>query len=285
MRYLFLALLLFSYGWAEVSVFGAGDLKSSNPYGLSESEKVIYANKKATLQNQKEIRSLKLKIEQLNESLEGLRSVVDSLSEKIGQTGQKLYELDSQKKSADQDEVAVLKQELAEQKAQNEKIVTALKKLTVMIDKINADYVSRQELNSVKKKVTKRSSVKAEPKAKKQKSNKTLLNEAIKAYRSKKYDAAIDIFETLDQKNYKRATSNYYLGEIAYYQKRYSDAIVYFKKSASLYDKASYMPTLLLHTALSFKKLGETENARLFFEAITETYPDTPQAKIAHKNL
>jgi TolA-binding protein len=285
MRYLFLALLLFSYGWAEVSVFGAGDLKSSNPYGLSESEKVIYANKKATLQNQKEIRSLKLKIEQLNESLEGLRSVVDSLSEKIGQTGQKLYELDSQKKSADQDEVAVLKQELAEQKAQNEKIVTALKKLTAMIDKINADYVSRQELNSVKKKVTKRSSVKAEPKAKKQKSNKTLLNEAIKAYRSKKYDAAIDIFETLDQKNYKRATSNYYLGEIAYYQKRYSDAIVYFKKSASLYDKASYMPTLLLHTALSFKKLGETENARLFFEAITETYPDTPQAKIAHKNL
>jgi TolA-binding protein len=285
MRYLFLAVLLSSFGWAEVSVFGAGDLKSSNPYGLSESEKVIYANKKATLHNQKEIRALKLKIEQLNESLEGLRSVVESLSEKIGQTGQKLYELDSQKKSADENEVTLLKQELAEQKAQNEKIVTALKKLTAMIDKINADYVSRQELNSIKKKVTKRSSVKAEPKTKKQKSNKTLLNEAIKAYRSKKYNKAIDIFETLDQKNYKRATSNYYLGEIAYYQKRYSDAIVYFKKSASLYDKASYMPTLLLHTALSFKKLGETENARLFFEAITQTYPDTPQAEIAQKNL
>ena len=270
---------------AEVSVFGAGDLKSKNPYGLSESEKVIFANKKATLQNAKEIRALKLKIEDMSESIEGLRSVVESLSEKIGQTGQKLHEVETRKSGADENEVVSLKAELAAQKTQNEKILKALKKLTGMIDSINADYVSRSELESVKKKLSKRSSIKKKSASHTAKSNKQLLKEAIKLYRAKKYTEAADIFETLDAKNYKRATSNYYLGEIAYYQKAYSDAIVYYKKSASLYDKASYMPTLLLHTAFSFQKLGDEQNAQRFFEAIMATYPGTPQAEMAKKNL
>ncbi len=270
---------------AEVSVFGAGDLKSKNPYGLSESEKVIFANKKATLQNAKEIRALKLKIEDMSESIEGLRSVVESLSEKIGQTGQKLHEVETRKSGADENEVVSLKAELAAQKTQNEKILKALKKLTGMIDAINADYVSRSELESVKKKLSKRSSIKKKSASHTAKSNKQLLKEAIKLYRAKKYTEAADIFETLDAKNYKRATSNYYLGEIAYYQKAYSDAIVYYKKSASLYDKASYMPTLLLHTAFSFQKLGDEQNAQRFFEAIMATYPGTPQAEMAKKNL
>ncbi|RUM66390.1 MAG: hypothetical protein DSZ05_04445 [Sulfurospirillum sp.] len=280
-----LLLFLLHNAYAEVSVFGAGDMKSSNPYGLTESEKVIYANKKATLKNAREIRALKLKIEDLTESLEGLRSVVGSLSEKIGQTGQRLYEMKQQESSPDADEIAHLKEELSLQKSQNEKMLTAMKKLTSMIETINANYVSRDEVGRLKKKVTKRSAIKKGSVQSVTKSNAQLLKEAIKAYRAKQYDHAEDLFTQLESENYKRATDNYYLGEIAYYQKRYSDAIVYFKKSAGLYDKASYMPTLLLHTALSFKKLGDTENAQRFFEAIAATYPGTPQAKIAEKNL
>ena len=282
---LLLLLLLLYSAEAEVSVFGAGDMQSSNPYGLSESEKVIFANKKATLKNEREIRAIKMKINELSESLEGLRSVVQSLSEKVGQTGQKLYEMKQQAPQEDTDDVAQLKAELAAQKAQNQKILTALKRLTGMIDTINANYVSRDELGSSKKKVTKRSAIKKERTKVTVKSNSKLLQEAIKAFRAKKYDYAAEIFTSLDRKNYKRATANYYLGEIAYYQKQYSDAIVYYKKSASLYDKASYMPTLLLHTALSFKKVGDMENAQRFFEAIVATYPGTAQAKMAQKNL
>ncbi len=276
-----LLVLLLTHAAAEVSVFGAGDLKSDNPYGLSESEKVIFANKKATLENKRAIKALRLKIADLQESVEGLRSVVESLNAKIGQTGQKLQTLQTQPKADNSAEISALKEELAAQKAQNAKMMKALQKLTVMIESINNDYVSQSEFDNLKKKLKSRTSTK-KPKAK---SNKALLAEAIKAYRAKAYTKAATIFEKLERKNYKRATSNYYLGEIAYYQKRYSDAIVYYKKSAGLYDKASYMPTLLLHTALSFKKLGETENARRFFEAIVETYPGTSQAKIAQKNL
>jgi TolA-binding protein len=145
--------------------------------------------------------------------------------------------------------------------------------------------VSKDELRLLKKKVKTKSSASKTQAKRYQKSKKSLLADAIKAYRAGKYDHAKELFTLLSEKNYKRATSNYYLGEIAYYQKRYNDAIVYYKKSASLYDKASYMPTLLLHTAISFKKLGEKENARRFFEALTATYPGSSQAKVAKKYL
>ncbi len=289
MRYL-LILLIFAVMQlcAEVSVFGAGDLKSDNPYGLTESEKVIFAIKKSTLQNRRDIKSLKLQIADMREALEGVRSVVASLSEKVGETGQKLHEIASgPKEDTQRGEIEMLKSELAAQKAQNAKIMQALKKLTGMIESINSDYVSKSELDLSKKKVkTKKSRVaKTRDSKSKAKSNQALLKEAIKAYRAKRYDLAEKDFQTLEAKNYKRATSNYYLGEIAYYRKHYNDAIVYYKKSANLYDKATYMPTLLLHTALSFKHLGEEENARRFFEAVIASYPGTAQAKLAKKYL
>ncbi|NWF67125.1 MAG: tetratricopeptide repeat protein, partial [Campylobacterales bacterium] len=89
----------------------------------------------------------------------------------------------------------------------------------------------------------------------------------------------------LDSNNYKPATANYYLGEIAYYQKKYDLAITHFKKSASLHDKASYMPTLLLHTAISFEKTKNNNSAKQFYDVIISNYPDSDAAKIARKNL
>ncbi len=273
---------------AEVSVFGAGDLKSDNPYGLTESEKVIFAIKKSTLENRRAIKALKLQIADMREALDGLRSVVSSLSDKVGQTGQKLHAISSTPKEDLSGEISQLKSELAAQKKENEKLRTALKKVTSMVGKISGDYVSRGELDLLKKKVKSKKSAQSDSRTKvikHPKTNQQLLADAIKAYRAKKYDLAKSLFSRLDSKNYKRATSNYYLGEIAYYQKAYNDAIVYYKKSANLYDQATYMPTLLLHTALSFKYLGETENAKRFFEAVKATYPGTSQAKLAKKYL
>ncbi len=256
--------------FAEVSAFGAGDLKSKNPYGLSESEKVIYSNKKATIENNKKIKALNLKIEQLSESIEGLRSVVDSLNDKVGQTGQKVSLL-TQKRSSD-DEIESLKAKVEEQNEKYNNLALALKKLTLMIDELSSQ---KQRSKKSASKSTKHTSI----------SNAQLLKKAIRTFRNKQYKKAFDMFETLDIKNYKRATANFYMGECAYYLKKYEDAIIYFKKSAGLYDKASYMPTLMLHTALSFKKSGDSENAERFLNAVIDTYPGTSQAKIAKKNL
>jgi TolA-binding protein len=149
-----------------------------------------------------------------------------------------------------------------------------------MIDEIDGNYVTSDELNrlSVKKKPT------SQNKKTKLSSGDKLKN-AVALYRKKHYTKAFPIFIELSERSYKPATSNYYLGEISYYKKRYSDAIVYFKKSVGYYDKASYMPTLLLHTGISFHKLGDDDNKEKFLQALLSSYPQSNEAEIAEKYL
>ena len=164
-----------------------------------------------------------------------------------------------------------------------------LQKLAGMIDEINANYVRRDEINKVLSKSTKTSTPtpKKVVKSKSQvstlegKSNATLYSEGVRHFVKKRYSEAKKRFTITDTKGHKPAASNYYLGEIAYYTKQYEDAIFYFKKSAGLYDKASYIDTLLLHTAISLDKTGEKGQARIFYENIIENYSGKKTAQIA----
>ncbi|MDQ7066542.1 MAG: tetratricopeptide repeat protein [Sulfurimonas sp.] len=100
-----------------------------------------------------------------------------------------------------------------------------------------------------------------------------------KAYFDKKYyTKAIKDYETLIKRNYKPAYAHYMIGEMNYKRKNYSNAISYFKKSTALYSKASYMPKLMLHTAISMEKTGDTKHANAFFGAIISKYPNSPEA-------
>ena len=117
------------------------------------------------------------------------------------------------------------------------------------------------------------------------KSNAQLIKSAVKDYRAKRYTKAKESFTLLSDKNYKPAETNYYLGEIAYYRKNYEEAIYHYKKSVGYYDDAKYMPTLLLHTALSFKQLGDNNNAQRFFDTVLSSYPESAQANLAVKYL
>ena len=85
--------------------------------------------------------------------------------------------------------------------------------------------------------------------------------------------------------NYKTAASNYYLGEIAYYTHNYQDAVAYYKLSASLYDQASYMDVLFLHTAIALDKSGEKEQARSFYQHVIDTYPNKKSAAVARNRI
>ena len=266
-RYSLFLLILSSYLFAEPSAFDAGVIDSDNPYGLSESERMLVENRKRSLSNQKLIRKQAILIERLQEKIEGLESVVDSLSSKIGRTL-------SQKDSSD--DINNLQQQIDQIKEKNseyyKKIDESLKKLTKLISVSVGDS-------------DKKSSHKSSHKSKKERpvSNSDLLQSAIQAYRSKNYKKAEEIFTKLATKNYKPAKTNFYLGEISYYSKKYDDAIAFYKTSVGFYDKASYMPKLLLHTALSFKKLGEDDSAEQFFTTLIDSYPDSPEANIARK--
>ena len=75
------------------------------------------------------------------------------------------------------------------------------------------------------------------------------------------------------QKGYKTATSLFYLGEVAYVQRLYKDALGFYKKSVQVYPKkTSYMDRLLYHTGRSFMKLGEKELAVLTFKKLIKEY-------------
>lgn len=256
---------------SEPSAFGAGALDSSNPYGLTESEKSIVENRQVSLSNKKLIRQMALKIAQLQETVEGLRSVVDSMSGKIGQTGQRLNEISSQSAKASSEDISDLQSQLDILKRSSEnnylKIDKALKKLTKLMG-------SSQKKNT---------SVVIKPKRKV--TNAQRIKSAVSNYRKKHFTKAKEDFTILANKNYKPAQANYYLGEIAYYRKNYDEAIYHYKKSVGFYDKANYMPTLLLHTALSFQKLGDNDNAQRFFDTVLSTYPESAQANIAEKYL
>lgn len=125
---------------------------------------------------------------------------------------------------------------------------------------------------------------KAEP-APAPKSSRELLEEGRALFKKDYFTKAIVIFEELIKRNYKPAESNFYLGEMNYYRKNYKDALHYFKNSMTLYDKASYLPRLLLHSAISFEKIGDKNNARNFYSTIVDLYPGTDEAKEASKKM
>jgi len=245
--------------YAEPSVYG----NSQGSFDTSQ---------KDIVQNKKTIMILKRKVLQQNERIDGLRSLVEGLNQTVHELKQNRH---TSKKNYNDTEL--------------------LKELGVMIDKINTEYVSKSELQKALDSRVSTKTVSTEnfsqPKIKEStdsldgKSIKNLYSEGVRLFFKKRYDKANKRFTITDAKSYKPAASNYYLGEIAYYTKKYEDAIFYFKKSAGLYDRASYIDTLLLHTAISLEKSGEKKQAKVFYENIIVNYAEKKTATIAKENL
>ena len=228
------------------------------------------------------------------------------------------------KNQEDTNEIKSVSEQLLNMKAETDKEVKnniatlkrAISKISKLVNKINSEYVSseelkknmsqfvtRKEFEELKKNIgatTKKVAVNVETTS----SNKVTdtstdsqndlstsakraeyMKLAKEEYDRRYFTGAIPKFEKLAEINYKPAESNYYLGEMWYVRKKYEKAISYFKKSAILYDKADWMPTLLLHSAISFEKLNDKENAKSFYATLVDLYPSTNEAKTAKQNL
>lgn len=217
------------------------------------------------------IAALKQQIAQQQERIDGLTTVMEGLSASVNELQQSRVVNNPSLGNADASEDQLLK------------------KLAAMIDEINANYVSRKELQEALGQrsagVTSATKVSKEQTPIQGTSNEALYSEGVRYFVKQRYDEAQKRFTITDTKGYKPAASNYYLGEIAYYTKKYEDAIFYFKKSAGLYDKASYIDTLLLHTAISLENTGDKGQARVFYENIIENYAGKKTANIAQDRL
>jgi len=173
-----------------------------------------------------------------------------------------------------------------------EKLKAMVLELSKVVDKINAAYVTKDEFNALVNDVNSfKTLVTKEMKSKKSSIKSTkissakLYNQAKKYFDKKYYTKAIQNYKELIKRKYKPAYAHYMIGEMNFKRKNYAEAISYFKKSASLYDKALYMPKLMLHTAIAMDKTGDKEHAKAFYNALVVKYPKSKEAKEAKKYL
>lgn len=272
---------------SEPSAYGAGDLNSPDPYGLTPEEKALLETKRKLQSVEITTKTQDNKVNSLRERIDGLQTIIEGLARKnhanelkIKKLGEKLQNdeinVDEYQKRVEA-LVAQNTQRLNELNASLVNKFVSKEEFDILVNKFN---VFKRLVGGELKKLSKGSS---DPFAKLSKAE--ILKRAERAYTKKRYTKAIEYYKYLLAHNYKPARSSFKLGEIHYYRKDYATALAYYKESAKRYSKAAYMPTLLLHTALSMKYTGDKKNARMFFKALIKKYPSSKAAKIAKKYL
>lgn len=282
---------------SEPSVFGAGNLDSDQPYGLTSTEKKIVENRQNLQSTKQKSQENSAQLQSLRERIDGLQTIIEGLTEKAQSNKINLDALASEQNSTalrDQ-KIAALEEALRAQETNIASLKALLQTLATQVDAISADYVSKDEYNQLVNEVNafKRDLSKTlksvstesagDPYA--SKSSKALAAEAKENYDKLYFKDSIPIYEELIRRNYKPAYANFMLAEMWHYRKDWSKALSYYKESASRYDKASYMPKLMLHSAECMQHLGDTDNARKFLQSLRAKYPQSAEAAEAETLL
>ncbi|QOY53948.1 tetratricopeptide repeat protein [Candidatus Sulfurimonas marisnigri] len=296
---------------AEPSAFGAGNLNSPEPYGLTSSEKTLLENKKNLHKVVVKSNNQANEVDSLRERIDGLQSIVESISSLSRQNKLDLKSLNKEnsdeiksssefnKRLADSTQLNnnLIKENnnlILVNNADIKKINLAVVEITKLVDTINSAYVTKAEFNLLVNDINKfkdlvskelKDDIKQKKSSLESMQSADIENEAKRFYDKKLYSKSYEYYTYLIKRNYRPARAHYMLGEIEYYRKNYSDAIAYFKKSASLYSKASYMDILMLHTAISMDNTGDRKNSKTFYNAVITKYPNSSSAKIAKNKL
>ncbi|EFC31963.1 LOW QUALITY PROTEIN: hypothetical protein C414_000440063 [Campylobacter jejuni subsp. jejuni 414] len=288
--------------YAESSAFGAGDITSDSSYGLTSNEK-LFKEKLDSLNN--ENIQINARINEIDERIEGLQSTLEGVNSQYAKSNSRLTQVEKSSQDIENNftsEIQKLKVYVEEsrkiQEANNKQVKKVLAELSSLVDAINANYVSKNELNdanlsikttptivaadvnnTIENNSTQDDKVKQIDESWKKEKNNEILELAIKDVDKNAFEDSKAKLNFLITKQYKPARANFWLGEIEYKQKKYNNAIVYYKKSSSLSTKGDYFPKLLYHTAISLDKTGDTKAANGFYKALKTNYPNSPEAK------
>ena len=276
MKFIFFILLFGFVFAAEPSVF---EMQSS------VTKKEVEELKKINSEQSDRIFTLENKIKQLETSLEGLKSIYEGYGVNIKDINDKINQIPQESKTEDLNQ---LKEEITNNKnniqALKENIDTHLKQIQEFITNEINQKDNKEDSNSTialndSKNITESSFDKDATK------KSEIFKEARTLTYTKKFDEAIERYKWLIEIDYKRAESNYMLGNIAYEQNRYKDAVFYYKESATIDENAKYIPRLLLNTANSFRVLNDKNNANRFYNAVLDRFPNSIEAKEAKKHI
>lgn len=292
-----ISLALFIYA-KEVSVFGAGDLNSKEPYGLTDLEKTTYSNIQEIKKLSKKLNQLKNSNTQLDQKIQGISSVYESDSENLNKNRNAISNITNtitvntitieklkQLSIANSDSIITLEKRLDDFIIKEEH---NLANITKLLNKINKYYVSKKQFDELVSFVNGNKKIKETKKQKKVITSKKLSNkekfaQAISMVNKRYLTKSMPLWNELLKANYMPASSNYYMGEVRFGKKQYEKAIHHYKTSMILYDEAEYIPKLLLHSAISFEKINDKVNAINFYNTLIDVYSTTSEAKEARE--
>lgn len=277
---------------SEPSAFGAGNLDSDNPYGLTSAEKKIVENRQNLQNAKRKSTENSAQLGSLRERLDGMQTILEGLAEKAQTNKMMVGDLAGEKEQgALRDEkIAALQKAIQAQDTNLASMKALMEKMASRLDAINADYVSKDEynqlvaeVNAFKSNLSKTLKSVSAPAENPYTSiaSKDLAAQAKQNYNKLYFRKAIPMYEELIRRNYKPAYAHFMLGEMWHYRKKWSKALSYYKESARRYDKASYMPKLMLHSAECMKHLGDRANAAKFLQALLAKYPHAGEAAAA----
>lgn len=227
---------------------------------------------------------LQTKIKALETSVDGLKSIYEGQAKNINDLTNKMNALDLTKPSSDN--LSKLEAQVANNTQNIQTLTESLKSLSDSIAQIKGLLGEIQQVEVDKLKEVQEAKTAKKVEFKKDKARRgEIFKEARRLTYSKKFDEAIARYNWFIEIDYKKAESHYMLGNIAYEQNKYNDAIYHYKESAILDDKAKYMPRLLLNCANSLRVLERSEDAKNFYNSLIARFPSSAEAKDAKTQL
>ncbi|MDR0664630.1 MAG: tetratricopeptide repeat protein [Helicobacteraceae bacterium] len=269
---------------AEPSAFRAGNANSATPYGLTENEKTIRANRQTIERLEKRVLTLEQQVDKLSELVEGMSAINKANAEAFAtlRRDSKTYEeqvkfaVDSEAKNKKQLDALSSRQDSLEK--QVNKSLSDQAKNQEKLAKALENTVTKSQLEKTVRALGGVSEFEGQqPEA--------VLSEARKQIDAREYDAAYNRLSYLLGKQYKSAETSFYLGTVYYFQENNEKALEAFKASAGADNKAKYMPVLLYYSGICHERLKNNADARKFYETLIKLYPDHNTIEGAKKRL
>ncbi|GEM_PF-134911 len=115
-----------------------------------------------------------------------------------------------------------------------------------------------------------------------------LYKKGMELFRQEKFQEAKQVFKAFVKQNPDAplaANAYFWIGECEYKSNRFEEAILEYQRVISDYPKSNKVPDALLKQGFAFARLGEKDTARIVLKKLLKLYPNTPQAKVARKQL
>jgi TolA-binding protein len=226
-------------------------------------------------------------VSQLDMQMQQSQKIMANLTVKVKDFEQSVATVGGQVESIEHKQSGSIEQKLSKINALVDELKARIQGLENKIEAQDKDIatvnIKLTEQRGYVKKVTKTLGSLA-----KSSSYKPVLKKALRYVNKKKWKNAKSKLEELLAEKLTAADRNkvyHGLGVVAYNQKKYESAIVYFSKVYTKWPRSSLSPSSLLYIAKSFQAQGKKDEATQIFQEVSNIYPKSRQSRVAKDKL